>query len=346
MRRTPVTGPSVWTGSDIAQRDDWLTRLSPSASAQIVAAVKATEAAGIPLFEIRKEDFPVPDLEPMLAGLRDELEGGRGFAVLRGLQIGQLEPESAKRVIWGLAMHLGTPEPQDIRQNLLHSVTNTGKRVDGSDTTRGYETDDELKFHNDGGDAFMLLCLRTAQSGGVSKLVSVGALFNAILAVRPDLAEVLQQPFHFDSRAQNANEAKVQVVPILTEHEGHLNALYKRRYIKLAQRFDDVPRLTAQQEEALELFDRMCADPQLHLAFSMEPGDIQIGNNYSILHSRTRYTDHDDPAQRRHLYRVWLTLANGRPLPDIYADTREFGPSYARRLQRRGLPPPLPHEHA
>lgn len=333
MLRADVTGPSVWKGSEIIN-EQWLTQISKRESDEIIAAVKATEQSGVPLFEIQKKDFRIPSLEPKLAQIRDDLEGGRGFAVLRGFAVHELSGESAKRAIWGMAQHIGTPEPQDIKRNLLHSVTNTGKRIEGSDSTRGYETDDELKFHNDGGDAFMLLCLQTAREGGVSKLVSAGALFNAIRAINPDLAEVLQQPFYFDARSQSPADAKVQVLPIFIEHEGLLNVLYKRRYIEAAQRFEDVPRLTPAQREALDLFDTLCADSDLHLAFSMEPGDIQIGNNYSILHSRTRYIDHDDPALRRHLYRVWLTLDQGRPLPEIYASTREFGPSYTRRLQR------------
>src|SRR5690606_1717459 len=195
--------------------------------------------------------------------------------------------------------YLGTPEPQDRSGSLLHSVTNTGKVVAGSDSVRGYETDDELNFHNDGGDAFVLLCRNISKEGGVSKLVSVGALFNAILDERPDLAAVLQQPFYFDSRAQNLNESNVQVVPIFNEHEGYLNVLYKRRYLNTAQRFPEVPRLTEAQIEALDLFDRLCADPALHLAFEMQPGDIQIGNNYSVLHARTKYVDYDEPERRR-----------------------------------------------
>lgn len=335
MRTTPVTGPSVWTGKELNEAGNWITYLSEQDSDEILAAARATEDAGIELFDIRKNDFRVPNLEPRLAEIRDDLEGGRGFTVLRGLPINVLSPESAKRVIWGLAQHLGTPEPQDIRKSLLHSVTNTGKRIEGSDSTRGYETDDELKFHNDGGDAFMLLCLRTAKEGGISKLVSVGTLFNTILERRPDLAAVLQEPFYFDSRSQNPNDAKVQVVPVFTAHQGYLNVLYKRRYVEAAQRFEDVPRLTVLQREALDLFDQLCNSPDLNLSFSMQEGDIQIGNNYSVLHSRTSYTDHDDPALRRHLYRVWLTLDNGRPLPEVYATTREFGPSYARRIERQ-----------
>ena len=51
--------------------------------------------------------------------------------------------------------------------------------------------------------------------GGVSKLASGGALFNAILARRPDLARVLQEPFPFRrARAQSPFDAKVQVLPV------------------------------------------------------------------------------------------------------------------------------------
>ena len=89
--------------------------------------------------------------------------------------------------------------------------------------------------------------------------------------------------------------------------------LYKRRYITLAQRFEDVPRLTPLQTEALDLLDQLCNDPDMHLEFTMQTGDILLGNNYATLHSRTSYQDHDDPALRRHLLRVWLTLEQGSP---------------------------------
>ena len=38
-----------------------------------------------------------------------------------------------------------------------------------------------------------------------------------------------------------------------------------------------------------------------------QPGDVQLLNNGTVLHSREEYTDEDDPAQRRHLLRLWLT---------------------------------------
>ena len=43
----------------------------------------------------------------------------------------------------------------------------------------------------------------------------------------------------------------------------------------------------------------------------LEPGDIQYCNNYTILHSRTSFIDHDEPDQKRHLLRIWLYVPDG-----------------------------------
>jgi len=47
--------------------------------------------------------------------------------------------------------------------------------------------------------------------------------------------------------------------------------------------------------------------PRFHLTMDFEPGDIQFLKNSSILHCRTEYEDFDEPDQKRHLLRLWLT---------------------------------------
>ena len=37
-------------------------------------------------------------------------------------------------------------------------------------------------------------------------------------------------------------------------------------------------------------------------------GDIQWLSNHTVLHARTAYEDDPDPARRRHLLRLWLSL--------------------------------------
>jgi len=331
--KQPFAGAGLWRGSEIKDAAAWIHRLDEEDAAAVDKALRHAQRSGVDVFGITAEDFPLGAFGEALAALRTELEGGRGFQLLRGLPVSRYSPEECRLLAWGLASHIGSPEPQDRKGSLMHDITDTGRTVDGGEATRGFETSEELTFHNDGGDAFMLLCLRPAKSGGVSKLASAGALFNEVVARRPDLAEVLQRPFHFDARAQEgAGRSRCQVVPVFTHHAGHLSVLYKRRYIELAQRFPEVPRLTPEQVEALDLVDAICADPDFHLSFEMEPGDVQIGNNYAVLHSRTTFVDHEDALRRRHLLRIWMTLPNGRPLPPVFEETREFGPAYARRM--------------
>jgi hypothetical protein len=49
-------------------------------------------------------------------------------------------------------------------------------------------------------------------------------------------------------------------------------------------------------------------EPALYLDMDFEPGDIQLLKNSAILHKRTAYEDWPDPARRRHLLRLWLSV--------------------------------------
>ena len=331
------TGLQAWKSKDFRDESDWMNRFTAD---EISEMNRVATGPSIPIEELLgmgRDDFAMPQIAEKFEEIRGQLEGGRGFAVLRGVPVEEYSLPQARQVFWALSVQMGTPQPQDKAGRLLHDVTNTGQKVATAGEVRGFQTDDELTFHNDGGDAFMLLCLRTAQSGGVSKLVSVTTIFNEILKTRPDLIEVLQQPFHFDTREQHPLGLKIQSIPVMNVHDGKVSALYKRRYIETAQRFDDVPKLSSAQIEALELFESLCCDPDVQLSFSMQPGDVQVGNNYGILHSRTRYQDHADPALKRHLLRTWLTLPNGRQLPEVFQNAREFRYSYLDRQRRSSV---------
>lgn len=327
----PLSGPATWKGADMKASTAWLVHFSGEELEEIDVAVNALTLKHDNAVNITPKDFDMPLISSKFERIRNELENGRGFQVLRGIPVAKYSLAQNERLIWALSLLMGEPEEQDKQGNLIHSVHDKGKNLAENSAARGYETDQELTFHNDGGDAFMLLCLKTAASGGVSKLMSVNQLFNEILKRKPELARTLQQPFHFDTREQHPDGRKIETVPIFNFYEGKLSALYKRAYIDMAQRFPDVPRLSDEQIAALDLFDEICNEPDMQMSFSMEPGDIQVGNNYSILHSRTKYQDHDKPEDKRRLLRTWLTLPNGRALPPVFADTREFVHSYRRR---------------
>jgi len=46
----------------------------------------------------------------------------------------------------------------------------------------------------------------------------------------------------------------------------------------------------------------------------LQPGDVQLLSNHTQMHSRTGFEDWPDPAMRRHLLRLWISLPEDRPL--------------------------------
>ena len=82
-----------------------------------------------------------------------------------------------------------------------------------------------------------------------------------------------------------------------------------RKNTDAAQRdFEDVPRLTPEQTQLLDLLDELLPDPRFCYSMELERGDFQLLNNYVILHSRTPFEDFEEPDRKRHLYRLWMSI--------------------------------------
>ncbi len=95
-------------------------------------------------------------------------------------------------------------------------------------------------------------------------------------------------------------------MPMFTERNDRLFVRYIRPYIHAARRHPDAPVPSEAAVAAMDRVDAMCADPDYHLSMQLRPGDLQLVNNYHVLHARDAYTD-DRPAGRvRHLKRLWL----------------------------------------
>ena len=82
--------------------------------------------------------------------------------------------------------------------------------------------------------------------------------------------------------------------------------------------------LTPVEVQALDVFDQAMYAPGLRLDMMLEPGDMQFANNYAVLHSRNGFEDHDDPAQRRKLLRLWLKMPNARELAPEFPGRNGF----------------------
>ena len=118
-------------------------------------------------------------------------------------------------------------------------------------------------------------------------------------------------------------QAPYFTIPVFNWFGGRFAAIYQRQYIESARRFPEVPPLTAQQIEALDLLDALANDPRLCLEIEFESGDIQLVNNHVLFHDRTAFEDWPEPARRRHLLRLWLAPLGAQPLPEVFS--QRFG---------------------
>jgi hypothetical protein len=325
MAGQALVGPSVWTGAEMAARTDWIWHWRAEERAELLAAAQAALATGRPLEQLDAADFPLPVTAPRLAAIARDLEDGCGIVNLRGLPATAVAPELLRAVLWGIGRHLGMPVSQSRFGELLGEVKDTGEKP-GQPGSRGYRTGGPLRFHTDRCDVVALLCVRQSLSGGDSLIVSTPAIHNAMLERAPALLALLFEPwFHSRQQEQRPSERPWYRNPVFTLHEDRFTSQYSRAFIESAQRFEDVPRLTEAQNAALDLLAALATELALHTR--MEPGDIQLLNNHVTYHARTELTDHAEPALKRLLYRLWLSVPNSRALPDDFAEL--WGPTAA-----------------
>lgn len=314
-----IRDASAWYGPDMLKDPSWLTPFSPEEVAEVEAALRPLVAdTGFNAARMTEADFPLPTLGPRLKALGREVMQGRGFALLRGLPVQRWSLREAAVAFLGLGSHIGSARSQNARGHVLGHVKDMG--LSSADpNVRIYQTHERQTFHTDSCDIVGLLCLQEARSGGDSALVSSVTIFNEMRRQRPDLAALLFEPIETDRRGEvPVGEKPYFTIPTYNWHEGHLSAIYQRQYIESARRFDDVAPLTPQQVEAYDLFDALANDPKLNFHMRLQPGDVQLVNNHTLLHDRTGFEDWAEPEKRRHLLRLWLAPKDARPLPPAY----------------------------
>jgi hypothetical protein len=322
-RRALVTGPSAWTGGDMRGREaEWTYRLSATEAGEIEAATSAIRARGLDLASIRRGDFPLPTLGPVLERLRAEVLDGRGFVLLRGMPVEDRPIEHSAAAYWGVGTWFGSARSQNAKGHLLGHVYDLGQGLSATNPNlRSYATAEGQNYHIDRCDVVALLCLRRAKSGGQSAIVSSMTLHNVMAERRPDLLERLYQPFPVDRRGEvPPGKEPFYDAPVFNQHAGLVSVLYSRLHLGSSQRFPDARRLTDADFEALAMLADLAADPDLRLDMSFMPGDIQFLHNHTILHARSAYEDWPDEHRKRHLLRLWLAPPEARALPPVFAE--------------------------
>ncbi|HSW17516.1 MAG TPA: TauD/TfdA family dioxygenase [Ramlibacter sp.] len=315
--RLPVfDNAQSWRGPDMAARTDWIYELDASEIGEIDQAVSVFERSGADLVGMRRSDFPLGALAGRMASLRHDLLHGRGFFLVRNVPVERYTTQQAAAAFLGLGLHLGEPVSQNGKGHILGHVKNLG--ADFSDPeTRGYQTNSQLAFHTDFSDFVGLLCLKTPKEGGASSLASSTTVWNEMVKRRPDLAQALTAPVCYTRWGEiEPGQRRYSEVPVFTPHDGRMIVFFNaRRTIMKAQAFPEVPRVTSQQLEALDLLESIVHDPAIHMDMVLRTGDMQFLCNHYLFHTRTSYEDWPEMARRRHLLRLWLACEEGPALP-------------------------------
>ena len=302
-----LTGPSIWKGPDFDGDDSWIRRLTDAQRRELLAAVEAVRRAGKAFPDFTIEDFPLPTFGAQLHAWGDELETGAGFILLRGVPIEDLDDVAIDILYFGLGLHMGVPVRQNPAGDLIGRVMNVGDLEDRQ--TRVYETNAYLPYHTDPSDMVGLLCIRQAKSGGISSLISSGTLYNEMLARYPEYLSVFYRPMYYPHLGGD----EPALSPVFSYHEGKMSVRYLRQYLELGADMMNRP-MSPVELEAMDVFDQIMHEPDMRIDMMMQPGDLQLVNNYTVMHSRTSFEDHDDLALRRRKLRLWLKLPGARRL--------------------------------
>ena len=318
----------AWYAEDVRQDDAWVLRMTPTEIAGFEAALQHAKRANKPLLEMTQADFPLPlESQSVLRRAIASTQDRWGMCLIKGFPVDRWNEAETRMAYWGMSLYMGVGRTQNRASEIINDVRDIGASYKVKNG-RGYNTNAGLDFHQDSCDVVALLCRRTPKSGGTSKVISSIALRDEVQRLRPDLIPVLQGTWYHSYQAtQDPIQPPYYRCPIFGNDPVHFCARSNRKNTDAAQRdFDDVPRLTSAQKEALDLFDQLMPSDKLCYSMQLEQGDMQLLNNYVTLHSRTPFEDYEDPDKKRHLLRLWLAIPDSQPLPpeweEYYGDVR------------------------
>ena len=305
----PIQTAAAWRGDEMRQHPElWTTQLRAAEIDELNAAQRVAAASGKKLRDLTAADFPLPTLSARIAQWRNDIRRGRGFVLIRGVPVGDWTEAQSETFFWCLGHHFGIPGAQNPEGDLLGHVRD--QRTGGD--VRYYRTNKELAVHTDAADFVGLLCLQKAKSGGLSRIASSVAVFNELLRAKPQLVPLLFEPWWFDTKGEGGLRAFP--IPPCRFSNGELRTFWQSDYFRTVDRIEHVPKMSAQLQELLDTYDGIANSPAFHLDMDLEPGDVQLISNHTILHARTGYEDWPEPERRRHLLRLWISIPEPQPL--------------------------------
>ncbi len=302
----------AWTRRSL-RRADWTVRLPDAALTELRMVRDELRRAPVPTFLLDPKDFELRACRSTMDEVRRVTRDGPMFAVLDRLPMADLIRDEAIALYWLLSSLLARPVAQKITGQMFYDVRDTGAKLKPGSGIRPTVTNVDLRFHNDNSynatppEYVCLLCLHPAKQGGVSQVMSVATVHQALSERYPELLPRLYKPFWYDRHAEHhAGEPTTFAAPIF---ERGLDGTIKARlalseihagYELRGERMDN------ETAAALAAVQSVFDLPELRIELDFEAGQIQYVNNRATGHARTEFVDHPEPERKRHLVRLWL----------------------------------------
>ena len=314
MYRAAIDHPSAWRVADFNAPTDYTIELTPAQLRDIAEAIRRIKAAGLGLDDLNRTHFDWPALRPAIDEIRAQITDGRGFVVLRRLPVEDYTKDELGMIFWGIGTHLGNGLSQSVLGDRLGHVKDFSRE---DPLARAYRNKQELSPHTDSADLVGLACLRSAKSGGVSRLTSALSVHNVLL---DEYCDTLEQLYRGYVRHRRGEEQPGDLpytpyrVPVYSNVRDKVSTRYVRTYIEAGEAAVGCPMGPAELA-VLDRFEEVTKRRELMLEFTLQPGEMYFLNNYTILHARTAFDDGDAPEdERRHLLRLWLEAPDMRPV--------------------------------
>ncbi len=314
----PIVAEAAWKGPEIDWTTNGLHVLTPAQVAEIDAALAHLKSLGEVDFprDHAVDTFPLESVGELMASLPQRLRTGVGFLMLRGLPRERLSDDDLARIYFGLVAYIGTPMTQSYLGDLIGHV------VDVSDLepkSRGYRKGGGQLMHTDSCDIIGLMCLRTAMSGGDSRITSALTVHNWLLSQPTgparDADRGLVPEAHRRGRpARHADLQRAQGAVLSRQgRRGHLLPAHglcptggkKRPTAVHASRIGG----------ALRQFAMRRALPSTTSTWGSRTAISSSSTTAIMVHGRTDYEDYKELPQRRHLLRMWLRVASWPKMP-------------------------------
>ena len=200
--------PQAWTRATIGPAD-WTVTLDDRAIGELLIVRDELRRAPVPTFLLDPRDYALDACRAAMAEVCSVTQSGPMFAVLDRLPMAEIARDEAIQLYWLLSSLLARPVAQKITGQMFYDVMDTGAKLRPGSGIRPTVTNVDLRFHNDNSynetppEYVCLLCLHPARQGGISQVMSVATVHQALQDRHPELMPRLYRPFWYDRHAEH-----------------------------------------------------------------------------------------------------------------------------------------------